>query len=86
MTQDRQDDTTDRRLRPPVGLVVLLAGQRHLFAGPMPAARPLAALHGGTGGRPGAFAPAPHEAGRVRIPTRRAAGRKSEERLPELPA
>jgi diguanylate cyclase (GGDEF)-like protein len=63
------------------------AGQGHLFARPMPAARLLAALHRGTGGRPGAFAPALHDAGTVvRIPKRRAAGRKSEERLPELPA
>jgi diguanylate cyclase len=64
------------------------AGQGHLFARPMPAARLLAALHRGTGGRPGAFAPVLHEEGAVvRIPKRRAGGgRKSEERRPDLPA
>jgi EAL domain-containing protein (putative c-di-GMP-specific phosphodiesterase class I) len=63
------------------------AGQGHLFARPMPEARLLAALHRGTGGRPGTFAPALHEDGAVvRIPKRRAVGRSREERLPDLPA
>ncbi|HEY3007948.1 MAG TPA: bifunctional diguanylate cyclase/phosphodiesterase [Micromonosporaceae bacterium] len=63
------------------------AGQGHLFARPMPQTRLLAALHRGTGGRPGAFAPALHEDGAVvRIPKRRMVGRSREERLPDLPA
>jgi diguanylate cyclase (GGDEF)-like protein len=63
------------------------AGQGHLFARPMPAARLLAALHRGTGGRPGAFAPALHAEGSVvRIPKRRTGGRLQEQRLPDLPA
>jgi diguanylate cyclase (GGDEF)-like protein len=63
------------------------AGQGHLFARPMPAGRLLAALHRGTGGRPGAFAPALHEDGAVvRIPKRRAGRQAREERRPDLPA
>jgi diguanylate cyclase (GGDEF)-like protein len=53
------------------------AGQGHLFARAMPAHRLLAALHRGCGGRPGALAPALHEAGSViRMPLGRR-GRRS---------
>jgi predicted signal transduction protein with EAL and GGDEF domain len=48
------------------------AGQGHLFARPMPAAKLLAALDRGTDGRPGTFAASLHEAGSViRIPANR---------------
>jgi len=64
------------------------AGQGHLFARPMPAGRLLAALHRGSGGRPGTLAPALHEEGSViRIPSaRRSGGRGRGDRLPHLPA
>ncbi|GAA4453540.1 putative bifunctional diguanylate cyclase/phosphodiesterase [Phytohabitans houttuyneae] len=64
------------------------AGQGHLFARPMPSARLLAALHRGSGGRPGTLAPALHDEGSViRLsPNRRAAGRNRGDRLPHLPA
>jgi diguanylate cyclase (GGDEF)-like protein len=64
------------------------AGQGHLFARPMPSARLLAALHRGSGGRPGTLAPALHDEGSViRLsPGRRAAGRNRGDRLPHLPA
>ncbi|SNT46627.1 diguanylate cyclase (GGDEF) domain-containing protein [Asanoa hainanensis] len=62
------------------------AGQGHLFARPMPAARLLALLHRGSGGRPGALAPALHDEGAViRLsPHRRAVPRQRSERLPHL--
>ncbi|MEU8239318.1 bifunctional diguanylate cyclase/phosphodiesterase [Actinoplanes missouriensis] len=60
-----------------------LAGQGHLFARPYSAARFLAALQRGSGGRPGVLAAALHDAGAVvRMPVRRS-GRSS---LPHLPA
>jgi EAL domain-containing protein (putative c-di-GMP-specific phosphodiesterase class I) len=64
------------------------AGQGHLFARPMASARLLAALHRGSGGRPGTLAPALHDEGSViRLsPGRRAAGRNRGDRLPHLPA
>ncbi|GLH95209.1 putative bifunctional diguanylate cyclase/phosphodiesterase [Phytohabitans aurantiacus] len=64
------------------------AGQGHLFARPMPSARLLAALHRGSGGRPGALAPAIHDEGSViRLsPNRRTNGRGRTDRLPHLPA
>jgi diguanylate cyclase (GGDEF)-like protein len=60
------------------------AGQGHLFARPMPAARLLAALHRGSGGRPGTLAPPLHDEGAViRLPAaRRASGRGRSDRLP----
>jgi diguanylate cyclase (GGDEF)-like protein len=52
-----------------------VAGQGHLFARPLPAARLLAALHRGSGGRPGTLAPPLHEDGSViRLPAARRAG------------
>jgi diguanylate cyclase (GGDEF)-like protein len=64
------------------------AGQGHLFARPMPAARLLASLHRGSGGRPGTLAPPLHAEGAViRLPqARRATGRGRADRLPNLPA
>lgn len=62
------------------------AGQGHLFARPMTAARLLASLHRGSGGRPGTLAPALHDEGAViRLsPHRRAVPRQRSERLPHL--
>ncbi|BCY15601.1 bifunctional diguanylate cyclase/phosphodiesterase [Actinoplanes sp. L3-i22] len=63
-----------------------LAGQGHLFARPLSAARLLGTLQRGSGGRPGVLASALHDAGAVvRMPARRVAraGRSS---LPHLPA
>ncbi|BCJ43577.1 hypothetical protein GCM10010168_41130 [Actinoplanes ianthinogenes] len=63
-----------------------LAGQGHLFARPLSAARFLGTLQRGSAGRPGALAAALHDAGSVvRMPVRRSsgAGRSS---LPHLPA
>jgi diguanylate cyclase (GGDEF)-like protein len=63
------------------------AGQGHLFARPMPAARLLSALHQGAGGRPGTLAPALHDEGAVvRLPPGRRSGPRRTERLPHLPA
>ncbi|MEE6309807.1 bifunctional diguanylate cyclase/phosphodiesterase [Plantactinospora veratri] len=63
------------------------AGQGHLFARPMPAARLLAALHQGAGGRPGTLAPALHDEGAVvRLSPGRRPGPRRAERLPHLPA
>jgi diguanylate cyclase (GGDEF)-like protein len=64
------------------------AGQGHLFARPMPSARLLAALHRGSGGRPGTLAAALHDEGSViRLsPNRRSGGRGRTDRLPHLPA
>ena len=63
-----------------------VCGQGHLFARPMPPARMLAALHRGTGGRPGVLAGALHDAGSVvRLPRRRAPGH-GRSALPHLPA
>jgi EAL domain-containing protein (putative c-di-GMP-specific phosphodiesterase class I) len=63
------------------------AGQGHLFARPMPAARLLASLHHGAGGSPGTLAPPLHDVGSVirLAPSRRTAGRRTD-RLPHLPA
>ncbi|WP_347404824.1 bifunctional diguanylate cyclase/phosphodiesterase [Micromonospora sp. WMMD1102] len=64
-----------------------VAGQGHLFARPMPAARLLAALHQGAGGRPGTLAPALHDQGAVvRLSPGRRPGPRRAERLPHLPA
>ena len=63
------------------------AGQGHLFARPMPPPRLLAALHRGSGGRPGTLAPALHDEGSVirLCPHRRPArGTRPTERLPHL--
>jgi diguanylate cyclase (GGDEF)-like protein len=62
------------------------AGQGHLFARPMTAARLLAALHRGSGGRPGMLATALHDEGSViRLsPHRRPVPRQRGERLPHL--
>jgi diguanylate cyclase (GGDEF)-like protein len=63
-----------------------VAGQGHLFARPMRAARMLAALQRGSGGRPGVLAGALHDAGSVvRMPRRRSAGH-GRSSLPHLPA
>ena len=63
-----------------------VAGQGHLFARPMSAARMLAALQRGSGGRPGVLAAALHEAGAVvRMPRRRTPG-TGRSSLPHLPA
>ncbi|MGA5305296.1 putative bifunctional diguanylate cyclase/phosphodiesterase [Nucisporomicrobium flavum] len=60
-----------------------VAGQGHLFARPMAAARFLAALQRGSGGRPGALAEPLHTTGSVvRMPRRRPPRRS----LPHLPA
>ncbi|HYN95531.1 MAG TPA: bifunctional diguanylate cyclase/phosphodiesterase [Pilimelia sp.] len=65
-----------------------VAGQGHLFGRPVPAGRLLAALHRGSGGRPGTLAPALHDDGAViRIPTARRPGHRGRgDRLPNLPA
>ncbi|WP_436525177.1 putative bifunctional diguanylate cyclase/phosphodiesterase [Actinoplanes sp. HUAS TT8] len=63
-----------------------LAGQGHLFARPLSAARFLGTLQRGSGGRPGVLASALHDAGAVvRMPVRRAAG-AGRSSLPHLPA
>ena len=64
------------------------AGQGHLFARPMSAARLLQSLHRGSGGRPGTLAPALHDEGAViRLsPHRRPVPRQRTERLPHLHA
>ncbi|MEH1012671.1 bifunctional diguanylate cyclase/phosphodiesterase [Micromonospora sp. CPCC 206060] len=64
------------------------AGQGHLFGRPMPAGQMLATLRRGTGGRPGALAPALHDTGAVirLAPGRRPNGRGRGDRLPHLPA
>ncbi len=63
-----------------------VAGQGHLFARPMRAARMLAALQRGSGGRPGVLAGALHDAGSVvRMPRRRSPGH-GRSSLPHLPA
>jgi diguanylate cyclase (GGDEF)-like protein len=65
-----------------------IAGQGHLFSRPMTAGRLLAALHRGSGGRPGTLAPALHEEGSViRLsPSRRLGDRARGEHLPQFPA
>ncbi len=56
-----------------------VAGQGHLFARPMSAARLLAALQRGSAGRPGVLADALHEVGAVvRMPRRRPSGGRSQ--------
>ena len=63
-----------------------VAGQGNLFARPMRAARMLAAMQRGSGGRPGALASALHDAGSVvRMPRRRSPGH-GRSPLPHLPA
>ncbi|WP_249713880.1 putative bifunctional diguanylate cyclase/phosphodiesterase [Rhizomonospora bruguierae] len=64
------------------------AGQGHLFSRPMTADRLLAALHRGSGGRPGTLAPPLHQEGSViRLsPARRACDRARGEHLPQFPA
>ena len=63
------------------------AGQGHLFARPMPAARLLSALHQGAGGRPGTLAPPLHDEGAViRLSPGRRSGPRRTDRLPHLPA
>ena len=62
-------------------------GQGHLFARPMPSARLVGALQRGSGGRPGALAPALHDAGSVvRLPRRSRSGGRGRSSLPHLPA
>ncbi|GIF11483.1 putative bifunctional diguanylate cyclase/phosphodiesterase [Actinoplanes teichomyceticus] len=62
------------------------AGQGHLFARPLSAARLLGTLQRGSGGRPGVLATALHDAGAVvRMPARRSAG-SGRSSLPHLPA
>ncbi|GAA2680145.1 putative bifunctional diguanylate cyclase/phosphodiesterase [Actinoplanes palleronii] len=62
------------------------AGQGHLFARPLSAARFLGTLQRGSGGRPGVLASALHDAGSVvRMPVRRSAG-PGRSSLPHLPA
>jgi diguanylate cyclase (GGDEF)-like protein len=64
-----------------------VAGQGNLFSRPMPAARMLAALRRGTGGRPGALASALHDAGSVvRLPRRGRSAGRGRSSLPHLPA
>jgi EAL domain-containing protein (putative c-di-GMP-specific phosphodiesterase class I) len=64
-----------------------VAGQGHLFARPMPSARFLGALQRGSGGRPGALAPALHDAGSViRLPRRSRSAGRGRSSLPHLPA
>ncbi|MBB4696135.1 diguanylate cyclase (GGDEF)-like protein [Actinoplanes abujensis] len=63
-----------------------LAGQGHLFARPMSAARLLATLQRGTAGRPGALATSLHDgAAVVRMSRRRSSG-TGRSALPHLPA
>ncbi|MEE6258415.1 bifunctional diguanylate cyclase/phosphodiesterase [Plantactinospora sonchi] len=63
------------------------AGQGHLFARPMTAARLLSALQQGAEGRPGTLAPALHDSGAVvRLSPGRRSGPRRPERLPHLPA
>ncbi|MEO3745945.1 bifunctional diguanylate cyclase/phosphodiesterase [Plantactinospora sp. B5E13] len=63
------------------------AGQGHLFARPMAAARLLSALQQGAEGRPGTLAPALHDSGAVvRLSPGRRSGPRRPERLPHLPA
>jgi diguanylate cyclase (GGDEF)-like protein len=63
-----------------------VAGQGHLFARPMRAARMLATLQRGSAGRPGVLAEPLHTAGSVvRMPRRRPGGR-GRSSLPHLPA
>jgi len=63
-----------------------VAGQGHLFARPMRAARFLATLQRGSAGRPGVLATALHETGSVvRMPRRRQPGH-GRSSLPHLPA
>ncbi|HEY6593332.1 MAG TPA: bifunctional diguanylate cyclase/phosphodiesterase [Asanoa sp.] len=64
-----------------------VAGQGHLFARPMAAARLLAALHRGSGGRPGTLAPPLHDEGaviRLSPHRRQAAAKPRPDRLPHL--
>ncbi|TDO39552.1 diguanylate cyclase (GGDEF)-like protein [Paractinoplanes brasiliensis] len=63
-----------------------LAGQGHLFARPMSAARLLATLQRGTAGRPGVLATSLHEGGAVVRMSRRRSGGSGRSALPHLPA
>ncbi|WP_438872658.1 putative bifunctional diguanylate cyclase/phosphodiesterase [Paractinoplanes pyxinae] len=63
-----------------------VAGQGHLFARPMSAARLLATLQRGTAGRPGALASSLHDGGAVVRMSRRRSGGSGRSALPHLPA
>ena len=63
-----------------------VAGQGHLFARPMAAARLLATLQRGTAGRPGALAASLHDGGAVVRMSRRRSGGSGRSALPHLPA
>ncbi|MBU2663541.1 EAL domain-containing protein [Actinoplanes bogorensis] len=63
-----------------------VAGQGHLFARPMSAARLLATMQRGTAGRPGALAPSLHDGGAVVRMSRRRSGGSGRSALPHLPA
>ncbi|MBL7261436.1 EAL domain-containing protein [Paractinoplanes lichenicola] len=63
-----------------------LAGQGHLFARPMSAARLLATLQRGTAGRPGVLAASLHDGGAVVRMSRRRSGGSGRSALPHLPA
>ncbi len=63
-----------------------VAGQGHLFARPMSAARLLATLQRGTAGRPGALAASLHEGGAVVRMSRRRSTGTGRSTLPHLPA
>nr|WP_240669863.1 EAL domain-containing protein [Actinoplanes solisilvae] len=63
-----------------------VAGQGHLFARPMSAARLLATLQRGTGGRPGALASSLHDGAAVVRMSRRRSGGAGRSALPHLPA
>ncbi len=63
-----------------------VAGQGHLFARPISAARLLGTLHRGSGGQPGVLAAPLHEVGAVvRLPRRKPSG-SARSLLPHLPA
>ncbi|MBM2616929.1 EAL domain-containing protein [Actinoplanes sp. LDG1-06] len=63
-----------------------VAGQGHLFARPMSAARLLATLQRGTAGRPGALASSLHDGAAVVRMSRRRSGGSGRSALPHLPA
>ncbi len=63
-----------------------VAGQGHLFARPMSAARLLATLQRGSAGRPGTLAASLHDGGAVVRMSRRRSGGSGRSALPHLPA
>ncbi|MCO8275289.1 EAL domain-containing protein [Actinoplanes sp. TRM 88003] len=63
-----------------------VAGQGHLFARPMSAARLLATMQRGTAGRPGTLAASLHDGGAVVRMSRRRSGGSGRSALPHLPA